>query len=107
MAPAGPRPISAAARDEISAVLGLPSGAFDVVHLGVDDAHVAATPEPRLRAKYELEREGEIVLCVGAYRPHKNQELLIRALSALERETVLVLLGPPERGWERLEAVAS
>ena len=38
-----------------------------------------------------------MVLCVGAKRPHKNQELLVEALPELPDDVVLVLAGHPER----------
>ena len=41
-------------------------------------------------------RSGHIVLCVGAKRPHKNQEVLVRAVPHLPDESVVVLVGRPE-----------
>ena len=48
-----------------------------------------------------------VVLCVAAKRPHKNQELLIRALpSAAEDDVVLVLAGHPEPYEQLLRGLA-
>jgi glycosyltransferase involved in cell wall biosynthesis len=48
-----------------------------------------------------------IVLCVAAKRPHKNQEVLIRALPSLPPGVVLVLAGHPEGYDADLRALAA
>ena len=40
--------------------------------------------------------ERRVVLCVAAKRPHKNQELLVRAAERLPADVVIVLAGHPE-----------
>jgi len=88
--------ISAAARDEICETLHLDPGRFVVVHHGQGRA-VAAEPAPpaEVRARHRLEGV-RVVLCVGAKRPHKNQELLVRAAAELDEDVVIVLVGHPE-----------
>jgi glycosyltransferase involved in cell wall biosynthesis len=48
-----------------------------------------------------------VILCVGAKRPHKNQELLIRAVNLLPVDFVIVLVGHPESYDARLRALAA
>jgi glycosyltransferase involved in cell wall biosynthesis len=86
---------SAAARDEICALLGMDPVRFAVVPHGpgrpigpVGDAQALAR---------QLELEGRrVAVCVGAKRPHKNQELLVRAARELPEAWVVVLAGHPE-----------
>jgi glycosyltransferase involved in cell wall biosynthesis len=73
---------SAVARDEICAELGL---------------------DPR---RYDLDGR-RVVLCVAAKRPHKNQEVLVRALPRLEDDVVLFLAGHPEPYDAQLRALAA
>jgi glycosyltransferase involved in cell wall biosynthesis len=53
----------------------------------------------------ELE-DTRVVLCVAAKRPHKNQELLIRAVPTLDPDTTIVLAGHAEPYELRLRALA-
>lgn len=99
--------VSSAARDEICSVLGLDRSAFLVVPHGAGRPPRVEPPSERsLRDKYRL-GDAQVVLCVAAKRPHKNQELLLRALPSLPDETVLVLVGHPEPYEQRLVDVAS
>ena len=50
--------------------------------------------------------DARVVLCVAALRPHKNQELLVRALPHLPRDVVLVLAGTHEPYARRVRALA-
>jgi glycosyltransferase involved in cell wall biosynthesis len=87
---------TAAARDEICSVLGIDASRFTVVHHGHDATQsVHPTPSEELRRRYGL-GDSRVVLCVAAKRPHKNQELLIRAVPMLEPDTELLLAGHPE-----------
>ncbi len=89
---------SAAARDEICAVLGLAPERFTVVPHGRGRPTTApALDAAGTRARFGL-GDGPFVLCVGAKRPHKNQEVLVRALAQLgaNDDTVLVLAGHAE-----------
>jgi glycosyltransferase involved in cell wall biosynthesis len=87
---------TAAARDEICSVLHLDPARFTVVHHGHASAPATlATAADVVRARYELENV-RVVLCVAAKRPHKNQELLIRAAASLDPDTAIVLAGHAE-----------
>ena len=99
--------ISAAARDEICRVLGLAPAAFAVTHLGAG-REFDGVPQAggELRRRHGLGDE-RIVLCVAAKRPHKNQELLLRALPLLPGDVRVVLVGHPEPYERRLRAVAA
>lgn len=85
-----------AARDEICSVLGVDSARLTVIPHAYQPAQVVeATSAEDIRLRYELDG-ARVVLCVAAKRPHKNQELLIRAMPLLPTDTVLVLAGHPE-----------
>jgi glycosyltransferase involved in cell wall biosynthesis len=97
---------TAAARDEICAVLGLDSTRFTVIHHGHERPYaVAATPVATVRARYDL-ADRRVVLCVAAKRPHKNQEVLVRAAEHLDSDTVIVLAGHAEPYEASLRALA-
>jgi glycosyltransferase involved in cell wall biosynthesis len=88
--------VTAAARDEIVAELGLPRERFGVVHHGATRPDpVEPAPEPAVRARYGLDGR-RVVLCVASKRPHKNQELLVRAATRLDGDVAIVLAGHPE-----------
>jgi glycosyltransferase involved in cell wall biosynthesis len=98
---------AAAARDEICAVLGIDPGLFTVVPHGVGrPPAVDPAPERDVRSRYGL-GDARVVVCVAAKRPHKNQEVLVRALSELPEDVVLVLAGHPEPYEQRLRRLAS
>lgn len=98
--------VSEAARDEICATLGIDPSRFTVVPHGVGETPPAErAPEEQLRERLGL-GDGRIVLCVAAVRPHKNQELLIRALPELPGDVVVVLAGRHEPYAERLRELA-
>ena len=99
--------VTAAARDDIVAQLGLAPERFSVVH------HGAARPDPpqpspedEVRARYGLEQR-RVVLCVASKRPHKNQELLVRAAPRLGEDVAVVLAGHPEPYDAELRALAA
>ena len=98
---------SVAARDEIAQVLGLDAAAFMVVPHGAGRLPGVERAElEHVRARYRL-GDARLVLCVGAKRPHKNQELLLRALPELPGDTVVALVGhaePYDRDLRRLAA---
>jgi glycosyltransferase involved in cell wall biosynthesis len=97
---------TAAARDEICSVLGLDPARFTVVPHGHEpDGADLPTSEASLRSRYGLENS-RVVLCVAAKRPHKNQELLIRAASSLPEDTTIVLAGHAEAYEDKLRALA-
>jgi glycosyltransferase involved in cell wall biosynthesis len=97
---------SVAARNEICAVLDLDPASFTVIPHGVGrSAEIAPAPESELRERYGLDG-GRIVLCVGAKRPHKNQELLVRAATRLPDDLVVALVGAAEPYDRRLRALS-
>lgn len=100
--------ISAAARDDICAIADFARDDFAVIPLGPGRAAgtVSPSPEAEVRARYEL-GDAPVVLCVAAKRPHKNQELLIRAIPHLPREMVVVLAGHPEAYDAQLRTLAA
>lgn len=97
---------SAAARDDICATLGLNPARFAVVPHGVA---VEPTAEPvdgaKLRDRLAL-GDRRVALCVAALRPHKNQELLVRALPHLPDDLVVVLAGRHEPYAEQVGRLA-
>jgi glycosyltransferase involved in cell wall biosynthesis len=98
---------SAAARDEVVAELGLDSQRFSVVHHGATPAAPrSATPENQVRERLGL-GDRRVVLCVAAKRPHKNQELLVRAAGGLPADVVIVLAGHPEPYDRELRSLAA
>lgn len=92
----------------------------EIVELGsVDDGKVDVVPHGRraitpvsehvvedVRDRHRL-GGCKVVLCVAAKRPHKNQEVLVRAMPSLPRGTVLVLAGKPEAYDAQLRALAT
>ena len=64
----------------------VPNGIQAAVFADVHGAVVA-----RARERYQL--PAEFVLAVGAHRPHKNHQVLVRALSQLPERVHLVLVG--------------
>jgi glycosyltransferase involved in cell wall biosynthesis len=98
---------SAATRDEICALFGLdPADVAVVPHGPGRPAEVEPMPEPKLRERHGL-RGGRVVLCVAAKRPHKNQELLLRALEHLEGDNMVVLVGQAEPYEGELRVLAA
>jgi glycosyltransferase involved in cell wall biosynthesis len=99
--------VSAAARDQICSTLGIAPERFSVVPHGVGPVPraqpVSADP---LRERLAL-GDRRMVMCVAAIRPHKNQELLIRALAQLPDDVLLVLVGRHEPYADGLRALAS
>ena len=98
---------TSAARDEVCATLGLDRDRFLVVHHG-HGRTFAGQPiaESEIRARYRLEG-ARVVLCVAAKRPHKNQEVLVRAAAALDGDVVIVLVGHAEPYDRTLRTLAA
>jgi glycosyltransferase involved in cell wall biosynthesis len=97
---------SHAAAQEICTRLEVAPSRFTVVHHGYAPRNVLApTPEAELRARYGL-GDARLVVCVAAKRPHKNQELLIRALPSLDPDIALVLAGHAEAYEQELRELA-
>jgi glycosyltransferase involved in cell wall biosynthesis len=99
--------VTAAARDEIVAQLGLPPERFSVVHHGaMRPDRAAPAAEADVRARYGLDGR-RVVLCVASKCPHKNQELLVRAARLLGDDVAVVLAGHPEPYDAELRALAA
>src|SRR5207245_396098 len=97
---------TAAARDQVSAVLRLDPGRFTVVHHGYRHTRGARRmPADEVRARHQLAAH-RVVLCLAAKRPHKNQELLVRCVEHLEPDIVIVLAGHAEPYELRLREIA-
>ncbi|WP_205696678.1 glycosyltransferase family 1 protein [Conexibacter sp. SYSU D00693] len=88
--------ISEAGGRDLVEHLGIPTSKLDVVPLGQGTPpDVEPLGEREVRERFGL-GEGPIVLCVGALKVHKNQEVLVRALPTLRRAhpaVRLVLVG--------------
>lgn len=97
---------SDAARDDICAALSLDPDRFLVVPLGVGRPGGAGTGSADgVRERHAL-GDARVVLCVAAKRPHKNQELLVRAVDRLPHDVVVVLAGEPEPYDAKLRRIA-
>jgi glycosyltransferase involved in cell wall biosynthesis len=95
------------ARDEICEELSLDPLAFTIVPHGVDHAQIAPPAQSdEVRRRYRLDG-ARVVLCVATKRPHKNQEVLVRAVPRLDEDVVLVLAGHPEPYDAELRALAA
>ena len=98
---------SAAARDEICATLGLEPTRFLVVPHGAGRPPSGPVIQgDEIRRSYRLE-DTRVVLCVGAKRPHKNQEVLLRAAQLLPEDVAVVLVGHPESYDAELHSLAA
>jgi glycosyltransferase involved in cell wall biosynthesis len=99
--------VSEAARNEICEVLGLEQELFSVVPHGAGRPREPGTlDEAELRRRHRLPA-GRLVLCVAAKRPHKNQELLVRALAELPGDVAVVCTGRDEGYGARLRGLAT
>lgn len=98
---------SAAARDEICAVLGVTPESFDVVHHGYEPYRGESfTSAAELRSRHAL-AEKRLVLCLAAKRPHKNQEVLVRAAASLPDNVVILLAGHAEPYEQQLRELVT
>ncbi len=97
---------TAAARDEICARLKLDPARFLVVPHGRGRGSLApGVPEAEIRERLELDG-ARVVLCVAAKRPHKNQEVLVRAAGELDDDIVIALVGHAEPYEQTLRTLA-
>jgi glycosyltransferase involved in cell wall biosynthesis len=99
--------VSATARDDIVATLGIAPERIVLAPNGADQVSRAEPlPAAEVRRRRDLPPDAQIVLCVAAMRPHKNQALLVRALAHLPESVVVVLAGHPETYAAELAALA-
>jgi glycosyltransferase involved in cell wall biosynthesis len=95
-----------ASRDEICEVLGLDPALFVIAPHGAGRLpDFEPSPEEEVRRRLGLVGK-RIVLSAGAKRPHKNQIVLVRALTSLDENVVLVLAGREEPYDDELRAEA-
>jgi glycosyltransferase involved in cell wall biosynthesis len=86
--------ISEAAADDIAATLGIERSRITAAPLGARAPAGGVSPDA---ARERLGLAGaRVVLCVAAKRPHKNQQLLVRALELLPQDVSLVIAGHDE-----------
>lgn len=98
--------VTAVARDDVCATLGLAPERFTVVPLGVvPPGAVGSRILEQVRDRFGLD-DGPVVVCIGAKRPHKNQAVLVRALRELPDDVRLVLAGRAEPYEQSLRALA-
>jgi glycosyltransferase involved in cell wall biosynthesis len=99
--------VSAAAREDIAATLGIDRERIAVVPNGAGrPPGVEPLAPDAVRERRGLAPGARVVLCVAAMRPHKNQELLVRALGRLPEDVVVVLAGHPEGYADGLRGLA-
>jgi glycosyltransferase involved in cell wall biosynthesis len=97
---------AAAARDEICDVLDLDPRRFLVVPHGLGRQRSLA-PSDAAGVRERLALDGDrLIVCVAAKRPHKNQEVLVRAAPLLGPRTDVVLAGHPEPYDAELRRIA-
>jgi glycosyltransferase involved in cell wall biosynthesis len=99
--------VSETAGDELRRTLGIDPQRVLVVPNGPGQSPAAhPLSRPELDARLQFAPGARIVLCVAALRPHKNQELLVRALLELPDDVVLVLVGHREPYAEHVRQLA-
>ncbi len=99
--------ISHAAAEDFVRTLGVPRERIDVTPLGVGAANGSVpVSEAELRSRFRL-GTARVVLCVAQKRPYKNLHTLVRALTELEDDVMLMLPGSPTEYEAELRELAS
>jgi len=96
---------SEAARDDFIETLGLAPEKIDVAPLAADAWEVVPEPEASLRARLGLGGR-RFILTVAQKRRYKRLDTLIRALSQIDDDAALVLVGASTPHEEELRATA-
>ena len=104
---AGVITVSEASREAIVSALPVAPDRVCVVHNGAGREPGAGVPADALRRQLAIPEEARVVLCVAAMRPHKNQALLVRALTHLPGNVVVVLAGHEEAYAGELRALGA
>jgi glycosyltransferase involved in cell wall biosynthesis len=99
--------ISDATGEDVVATLGVDPERVHTIHNGPGrPPHAQPAPAGAVRVRLGLSSAERIVMSVAAFRRHKNQEVLVRALALLPEDVVLVLCGPEERYLDELRRLA-
>jgi glycosyltransferase involved in cell wall biosynthesis len=96
---------SRAARDDFIETLGLAPQKIDVAPLAADGGEAAPEPEASLRTSLGL-GDRRFILAVAQKRRYKRLDTLIRALTELDDEVALVLVGPSTPHEDELRETA-
>ncbi len=98
--------VSEALKQELVARLGIPAGRLEMIHNGVDASHFVPGNRTRDRATWGVAPGDVVVGSVGRLVTVKNFPLLLRAVSSLSTDRIVVVLigDGPER--PALEAIA-
>ena len=98
--------ISQATRDAVCDAFGLDPARVAVVPNGPGRPPAEPAPLDDVLHRHGVDARARIVLCVGAKRPHKNQELLVRAARELPGDCTVVLAGHAEPYERELRELA-
>jgi glycosyltransferase involved in cell wall biosynthesis len=97
--------VSESAADEIATTLGVSRSRITPIPHGPGRPKSASADEGVILRRHGL-AQSRFILCVAAKRPHKNQGVLVEALSRLPNELELVLVGHDEGYGDELVACA-
>jgi glycosyltransferase involved in cell wall biosynthesis len=91
---------------DLERLLGVPRGSVDVVLLGAGiEVGTDASSEDDVRTRFGLVG-ARVLLSVGQKRPHKNIEVVLRALAELPSDVILVAPGADHGHGDNLRALA-
>jgi len=94
--------VSEVSRRDLTELAGADPDRVAAIGLGVDPAFATAGPEEIARARAELAIDGQYILYVGALKPHKNPDVLLRAFQAAGiPDATLLLVGGAPGAWLR------
>ena len=91
--------VSESARQQVSRAFGLPSDEIAVTHEGPAEEFQVIDDEERVTSaleRFDLPKEGPLLVYVGGLSPHKNLDGLLRAFVDLQEESHLALVGDHE-----------
>lgn len=89
--------VSEVSRRDLTELAGADPDRVRAIPLGVDPAFAGAGPEEVAEARRELGIDGGYILYVGALKPHKNPDVLVRAFrdASIPDATLLLVGGTP------------
>jgi glycosyltransferase involved in cell wall biosynthesis len=92
--------ISDTTRADLIQRYGAPAEKITVIHHGVNDRFVPATPDEQTRIRYKWQLPDRFVLAVGTIQPRKNLARLAEAVARLQGDFPgLALVVAGKRGW--------